>query len=254
MNDLTIFSNPEFGSVRTLEIERGKILFCGADVAKALEYARPNDAISAHCRYTVKCRIPHPQSKTKEIEMIFITEGDLYRLIAHSQKEEAERFEIWVFDEVLPQIRKTGSYSIPTPALTVKDYINNTCKELGMNEPILTDFAVCLRDIPRDFYILQAWDALRLIYQFAPDGKAIIIDEKNISNDRLYIRFRVHLLATDNYFETKFYKKGEELIIALLKEEKRLLIIPKTRKSVQCLQRWADWKRRNNTKFILVLL
>ncbi|MDE5769290.1 MAG: Bro-N domain-containing protein [Oscillospiraceae bacterium] len=50
MNDLTIFNNPEFGSVRTLEIENGKILFCGADVATALGYANAPDAIKKHCK------------------------------------------------------------------------------------------------------------------------------------------------------------------------------------------------------------
>ncbi|MDE6706936.1 MAG: ORF6N domain-containing protein [Oscillospiraceae bacterium] len=119
-----------------------------------------------------------------------------------------------------------------TKLLTVKDYIHNTCKELGMNEPILTDFAVCLRDIPRDFYILQAWDALLLIYRFAPDSKAIIIDEKNISDDTLYIRFRVHLFAKDNYFETKFNKKDEEWELSELthhcpfKREKKVTYYP----------------------------
>lgn len=55
MNELIIFNNPEFGEVRTIE-EDGKVLFCGNDVAKALGYKRPNDAISAHCRCTVKRR------------------------------------------------------------------------------------------------------------------------------------------------------------------------------------------------------
>ncbi|MCM1315754.1 MAG: hypothetical protein NC205_00845 [Prevotella sp.] len=112
MNEIQMFDNAEFGEIRTIE-ENGKILFCGKDVAKALGYAKPNNAISTHCRCTLKRGIPHPQSPDKQIEMIFISEGDVYRLITHSKLPNAERFEEWVFDEVLPTIRKTGSYTMP---------------------------------------------------------------------------------------------------------------------------------------------
>lgn len=109
-NEIKTFTNEKFGTVRTEEIE-SKIYFCGSDVAKALGYARPNDAISAHCRCTVKRSILHPQSKNKTIQMSFISEGDVYRLIASSKLPKAQEFESWVFDEVLPTIRKTGGLS-----------------------------------------------------------------------------------------------------------------------------------------------
>ncbi len=103
------FVNEEFGSLRTLE-ENGKILFCGKDVATALGYSNTKDAIKRHCRWGVKHALPHPQSPNKTIEMFFIPEGDVYRLIAHSRLPAAERFEEWIFDEVLPTIRRTGGY------------------------------------------------------------------------------------------------------------------------------------------------
>ncbi|MCD8129572.1 MAG: phage antirepressor KilAC domain-containing protein [Oscillospiraceae bacterium] len=106
MNELKVFENSEFGSIRIIE-ESGKILFCGADVAKALGYARPNEAVVAHAKGTVKRRTP---TNGGEQTMLFITEGDLYRLITHSKLPSAERFEQWVFDEVLPTIRKHGAY------------------------------------------------------------------------------------------------------------------------------------------------
>ena len=106
MNQMEIFKNPEFGSIRVIE-ENGKYLFCGSDVAKALGYARPNDAVSRHCRATVKRSSPI-SGKLQEIN--FISEGDVYRLIVHSRLPSAERFEKWVFDEVLPSIRKHGAY------------------------------------------------------------------------------------------------------------------------------------------------
>lgn len=109
MNNLQIFRSKEFGSVRTVE-ENGKILFCGADIASALGYGNTSKALNDHCRWVTKCYTPHPQSPNKSIEMSFIPEGDVYRLITHSKLPAAEKFEKWVFDEVLPSIRKTGGY------------------------------------------------------------------------------------------------------------------------------------------------
>lgn len=102
-NALHVFKNKTFGQLRTIE-EDGKILFCASDVAKALGYAKPFDAVSRHCRYTVKRSTPHPQAKDKMIEVTFIPEGDVYRLITHSKLPGAEKFESWVFDEVLPSL------------------------------------------------------------------------------------------------------------------------------------------------------
>ena len=109
MNELMIFNNPEFGEIRTIE-EDGKVLFCGSDVAKALGYAKPQNAIDRHCKGALKRGIPHPQSPDKTIEMNFIPEGDIYRLAAKSELPGADRFESWIFDEVLPSIRKNGGY------------------------------------------------------------------------------------------------------------------------------------------------
>ena len=106
MNQMETFKNPEFGSIRVVE-ENGKYLFCGADAARALGYARPNEAVSKHCKGTLKRRTPTTGGIQ---EMLFIPEGDLYRLIVHSKLPSAEQFEQWVFDEVLPTIRKHGAY------------------------------------------------------------------------------------------------------------------------------------------------
>ena len=107
MNELKIFKNPEFGQLRMIFID-GKQYFMASDVAKALGYVRPNDAVSQHCRATVKHSIP---ISGKEQEVNFIPEGDVYRLIIRSKLPKAEEFERWVFDEVLPTIRKQGYYT-----------------------------------------------------------------------------------------------------------------------------------------------
>lgn len=78
-----------------------------------LGYERPANAIQNHCRYTLKRGIPHPQSPSRQIEMSFIPESDLYRLIVRSKLPEAEQFERWVFEEVLPAIRQYGGYLTP---------------------------------------------------------------------------------------------------------------------------------------------
>lgn len=106
-NNIQIFKNEQFGEVRIIE-ENGKVLFCGNDCAKALGYARPKDAIYAHCKGAVKRSTPTAGGNQK---MSFIPEGDLYRLITHSELPSAEKFESWVFDEVLPSIRKHGMYA-----------------------------------------------------------------------------------------------------------------------------------------------
>lgn len=106
MNELKIFENPEFGEIRTIE-ENGKVLFCGSDIAKALGYKNPSKALSDHCKGVTKRYTPTASGKQ---EMNFIPEGDIYRLAAKSELSGAERFESWIFDEVLPSIRKTGGY------------------------------------------------------------------------------------------------------------------------------------------------
>ena len=100
MNDLQVFKNPQFGTLRTIE-EDGKVLFVATDVANMLGYKNPWDAVKKHCRYLAKREVPHPQNPNKKIEVNVIPEGDLYRLIAHSELPAAETFESWVFDEVL---------------------------------------------------------------------------------------------------------------------------------------------------------
>lgn len=106
MGELLVFKNENFGEIRTVDIN-GKPYFMASDIATALGYAKPNNAISTHCRATLKQGITI-NGKIQEVN--FIPEGDIYRLIVKSKLPSAEKFESWVFDEVLPTIRKTGGY------------------------------------------------------------------------------------------------------------------------------------------------
>lgn len=119
MNMVEVFKNEEFGEVRTL-IESDKVLFCASDVAKALGYSKPNNAVKAHCVATLKRGSTIYGNREQEIN--FIPEGDVYRLIVHSKLPSAEKFERWVFDEVLPMIRKTGGY-VADEDLFVETYL-----------------------------------------------------------------------------------------------------------------------------------
>jgi len=98
-------------AIRIVSEQDGTTLFCGKDVAAALGYKRPNDALQQHCKGAA---IHRPLETAGGIQQVrFITEGDLYRLIANSKLPDAEKFERWVFDEVLPSIRKHGGYLTP---------------------------------------------------------------------------------------------------------------------------------------------
>lgn len=178
MQGIDIFTSEKFGSIRAIE-ESGRVLFCGSDVARALGYARPNDAIVDHCRCTVKRRIPHPQSPNKEIGMAFIPEGDVYRLIARSKLPSAERFERWIFDEVLPSIResiglkqheallllsrenqKRGNQKLYEVGLREKSDYCKAAKIAGKATAncMHKDKAVSKKDVPEDF--LPLYDGL----------------------------------------------------------------------------------------------
>ena len=121
MKEIQVFNNIEFGEIRTAEIE-GKPYFMATDIAKALGYTNPNKAINDHCRAITKCATPI-SGKMQEVN--FIPEGDVYRLIARSKLPQAEKFEKWVFDEVLPSIRKTGGYIAGQEHMTDDELLAN---------------------------------------------------------------------------------------------------------------------------------
>ena len=121
-NELEIFKNEEFGEVKTLLINDVPY-FCANDIAKALGYKRAADAVSTHCKGSVKHRY---LTNGGEQEAKFIPEGDVYRLIMKSKLPSAEKFESWVVEEVLPSIRKHGAYmtnEVIERTLTDPDYL-----------------------------------------------------------------------------------------------------------------------------------
>ena len=144
MTEIQTYTNAAFGSVRVL-YEDGKPLFCGADACKALGYSNQWDALKRHCRYLVKREVPNPQSVSKKVTMNFLPEGDLYRLITHSKLPSAEKFERWVFDEVLPTLRQTGQYGADPAEL----------ERLRHSNAVLRDWLDLLAARKRDLVELQ---------------------------------------------------------------------------------------------------
>lgn len=141
MTDLQTYTNAAFGSVRIL-YEDGKPLFCGADACKALGYKNQSKALNDHCKGVTKRYIPTSGGKQ---QANFLPEGDLYRLITHSKLPSAEKFERWVFDEVLPAIRKNGMYGADPAEL----------EQLRQNNQLLREWFSLLADRKRDLVDIQ---------------------------------------------------------------------------------------------------
>lgn len=121
MNNLQVFNNKEFGSIRTINID-GKPWFVANDIAKALGYSNARDAVSKHCKGVAKRDTP-TSSGVQSVS--YINEGDMYRLIMRSKLPSAQRFEEWVVDEVLPSIRQNGGYIANQENLTPEQIVAN---------------------------------------------------------------------------------------------------------------------------------
>ena len=164
--------------------ENGNTLFCATDVARMLGYSNPHDAIARHCRGVVKregvstTTNQHGVSTQQTNQMSFIPEGDVYRLITHSKLPTAEKFESWVFDEVLPSIRKTGSYMTP-----------ETIEKVLMNPDTIISLATQLKElqtkVEQDKPKVQYFDTLvdrNLLTNFRDTAKELHVAPKAFIN------------------------------------------------------------------------
>ncbi len=110
MNEMQVFSNEQFGTIRTTEVD-GNPWFCLADVC------RPLGLEASKCKGRLKedglLTREGVDSMGRKNAMLWVNEGNLYRTIFQSKKAEAEQFTDWVTEDVLPSLRKTGTYSVP---------------------------------------------------------------------------------------------------------------------------------------------
>lgn len=190
MNKQLIIKNNElFGEVRFIKVNN-KEYAVATDVAKALGYAKPNNAITTHCRSTLKQGIATKQGNMSE--MILISEGDIYRLIVKSKLPQAEKFESWVFDEVLPQIRQTGGY-IPIS------------EEMTEAEIMAKALLISQRTIEKK-------DELLKIKTAELEEKNRFIGQISSANNSLLVRDVAHLVTKNNF------KIGERRLWEKLRE------------------------------------
>lgn len=112
-NSLVPFVFEESSIVRAIEID-GAPFFVASDVARALSYRNPQDAVRRHCKGVRETRTP---SEGGEQLTAVIPEGDVYRLVIRSKLETAARFETWLMDELLPTLRRSGTYTLKAAAL-----------------------------------------------------------------------------------------------------------------------------------------
>lgn len=135
MNDIQIFNNPQFGEIRIIADNYDKPLFCLADVCKVLDLSNPT---------MVKSRLREDDLSSAEVidEMgrrqtaTFVGEKNLYRCIFQSRKDEAEKFQDWIFDEVLPSIRRTGTYSVPSAEIQGNHHLQQAQTQVFLIEQI----------------------------------------------------------------------------------------------------------------------
>lgn len=200
MDKLQIFKNKEFGQVRMIEVN-GKVYAVGVDIARALEYANPSKAVIQHCKGITKLGIP---SEGGIQETNVIPEGDIYRLIVKAAdqsknlniKAKAERFESWIFDEVLPTIRKHGAYLTPAKV-----------EEVLLNPDTIIKLATQLKEERQ-----KRIEAEGFIRQVSVSKNSILVRELakvaskngvNIGEKRLYKKLREWGLIFKNSTEPK---------------------------------------------------
>lgn len=135
MNNLQSFTNEEFGEIRTVQLNN-ETYFVGKDVAEALGYERATKAIQDHVDSDDKDEVPIRDSIGRMQKTPVITESGLYALIFGSKLESAKRFKHWVTSEVLPSIRKTGSYEMEQYSPEMKAILMHDKKLVKMDERV----------------------------------------------------------------------------------------------------------------------
>lgn len=139
MNELQIFKNEEFGEIRTVQLNN-ETYFVGKDVAEALGYSNASKAVSVHVseedRILKTLEADSQNGNVVKTQTALINESGLYALIFGSKLESAKRFKHWVTSEVLPEIRKTGSYEMEQYSPEMKAILMHDKKLVKMDERV----------------------------------------------------------------------------------------------------------------------
>ena len=209
MNELKVFQNSEFGELGILLID-GKEYFPATQCAEILGYVKPRNAISRHCKGALKQGVL-TEGGIQQVN--YIPEGDLYRLIVNSKLPAAERFERWVFDEVLPALQKYGSYGeIQLEELIAKTVTMTVAETIKQLMPIMqSQNNTTCRDILKEDTRARRLKQSK-IAQLKPELRTIV-DDMLLSRQYRYIDIqsflRLHgivisLAAIGNYKNTLY--------------------------------------------------
>ncbi|MDR3057884.1 MAG: phage antirepressor KilAC domain-containing protein [Prevotella sp.] len=146
MEKRPIFKHPEFGEIRVLD-RNGKPWFVAIDIARALGYKDPKNAIITHCNSgkVEKCHLPH-KNGIGGTNLNIIPESEVYRLVMRSNLPFAEKFQDWVVEEVLPSIRKHGAYLTPEKT---EELISNPDLIIGLAQALKTERAKVVEMQPK---------------------------------------------------------------------------------------------------------
>jgi anti-repressor protein len=206
MEKQEIFTNDSFGSLQVITIE-GKEFFPATDCARILGYKNPQKAIREHCKGVNEMVTPSVGGEQKKK---FIPEGDLYRLIVRSKLPSAEKFEKWVFEDVLPSIRKHGLYAtdelLANPDLLIKLATDLKNEREEKNKLKIKNESLQIENEEKDNKIIQL------------KPKAEYTDKMLKSNDSILIREYCKILQETN----SWFNLGEKKTYALLREIKIL--------------------------------
>lgn len=204
MNELQVFQNPDFGSIRTLTIDE-EPWFVGKDVATALGYAQPSKAVIDHVDIedkTFRMMSTSDFQNGNLVKTAIINESGLYCLVLSSKLPSAKKFKRWVTSEVLPAIRKTGMYALPQSIqrdLTTDDYLKaalivSRCKNERLH--YVLDFLG-----QAGFHISEVKSPLKLCKNVVKDSIISFLDHcegiENKATNLIYSQYQKYCIEND---------------------------------------------------------
>lgn len=234
MNEIKVFTNEDFGTIRTIEIE-GEPWFVGKDVAQRLGYRDTSDALKNHVDdedKLTRCFTDSGQSR----EMYIINESGLYSLVLSSKLESARKFKRWITSEVIPQIRKTGAYHVPqTYAQALRE---------------LADKAEKMEALQKQNQLMQPkaefFDAVTDSKTAIPIGDVAKILDVGIGRNKLFEFLRQkNILTSDNRPYQRYIDSGYFRVI-----EQKYEVNGEVRINIKTLvfQKGIDWIRKQLEK------